>query len=440
MQDKFFTLAATIEPQLRGNEVFTCSFAGEQSDFARFTRGQVRQAGTVVQRMMTLDLIEGRRHASGTLTLSGQPGEDAAALAHLVSELRQLRDQVGDDPYLSVADEVCCTERCQRAALPDGPEAVDAAQAIAGGADLVGIFAAGAVHAGFANSFGQRNWYTSESFNFDWSFFAQSGNAVKGAYAGTEWDGEVLQAKAEISREQLRVLARPPRRVAPGRYRAFLAPAAMWEVFAILSWGGFGLRAHRTKTTPLIKMVEEGARLDPRVTLAEDTARGVAPDFQEAGFIRPPRVTLVRGGTFADCLVSPRSAVEYEARTNGASAAESPASLDMAAGDLPTARVLEALGTGIYISNLWYLNFSDRSACRTTGLTRFATFWVEGGRIAAPIEVMRFDDTVYRMLGENLVALTAEREFLLDPGSYFQRSTDSARLPGALIEDLTLTL
>lgn len=440
MQDEFFSLAATIEPHLRGDEIFTCGFAGERSDFARFTRGRVRQAGTVTQRAVTVDLIKGRRHASGTLTLSGQAGEDAGGLARLLCELRALRAQVGEDPYLSIAEEVRCTERCHRAVLPCGGEAVAAVRDVADGRDLVGIFAAGAVHAGFVNSFGQRNWYTSESFNFDWSVFAPTGRAVKGNYAGTAWSLDHLRAKSAVADEQLRLLDRPARRIAPGRYRAFLAPAALWELFAVLSWGGFGLRAHRTKTTPLLKMVEEGARLDRRVTLAENTAQGVAPDFQEAGFIRPARVTLVREGAYADCLVSPRSAVEYGTPTNGASAAELPTALDMAAGDLPSARALEALGTGIYISNLWYLNFSDRSAGRTTGLTRFATFWVEAGRIAAPIDVMRFDDTVYRMLGENLVALTAERELLLDPGSYVQRSTDSARLPGALIEDLALTL
>ncbi len=53
---------------------------------------------------------------------------------------------------------------------------------------------------------------------------------------------------------------------------------------------------------------------------------------------------------------------------------------------------------------------------------------------------MRFDETVYRMLGENLVGLTAEREMILDPSTYSQRSTDSARLPGALVDDFTLTL
>ena len=75
-----------------------------------------------------------------------------------------------------------------------------------------------------------------------------------------------------------------------------------------------------------------------------------------------------------------------------------------------------------------------------TGMTRFATFWVENGEIKAPLDVMRFDDSAYRLLGENLVALTAERDWILDSGSYSERSTGSARLPGALVKDFALTL
>ncbi len=56
-------------------------------------------------------------------------------------------------------------------------------------------------------------------------------------------------------------------------------------------------------------------------------------------------------------------------------------------------------------------------------MTRFATFRVVGGRIAAPVSPMRFDDSIYRMLGENLVELTAERELLLDASTYGERST-----------------
>ena len=112
----------------------------------------------------------------------------------------------------------------------------------------------------------------------------------------------------------------------------------------------------------------------------------------------------------------------------------------MAAGELPEADVLKALGTGIYVSNLWYLNFSDRSAGRLTGMTRFATFWVENGELVAPLNVMRFDDTIYRMLGAHLEALTVERSLLLDPGTYESRNLESARLPGALLSAMRFTL
>ena len=73
-------------------------------------------------------------------------------------------------------------------------------------------------------------------------------------------------------------------------------------------------------------------------------------------------------------------------------------------------------------------------------MTRFAAFWVEGGEIMAPINPMRFDESLYRMLGDKLIGLTKEREFLFDTGTCFQRSTGSMYLPGALIEDFTFTL
>jgi predicted Zn-dependent protease len=440
MQNEFATIVDAIAPQLRGDEIYTASFSAEQSDFVRFNGGAVRQAGAVTQRSLTVDLIEGRRHASGSLTLTGEIESDRARLAHLIGELRDMRGQLADDPYLHYARDVRSSERRLSATLPAVGEATAAIHSMARHGDLVGIYAAGAMHTGFANSFGQRNWDTSENFNLDWSFFHDTDKAVKGTYAGTAWDLGELARKAEASAEQMQVLRQTPRRVPPGRYRVYLTPAALWELLGVLGWGGFGLRAHRTKTTPLLKMVEAGARLHPGVSLRENTAEGIAPGFHDAGFIRPPQVQLIEGGVYRECLVSPRSALEYGVETNGASAGESPASIDMAAGSLASDRILGELGTGIYVGNLWYLNFSDRTACRTTGMTRFGTFWVEGGVIQSPLEVMRFDETVYRLLGENLVALTAEREFILDPGTYFHRSTDSARLPGVLVDDFTLTL
>jgi predicted Zn-dependent protease len=73
-------------------------------------------------------------------------------------------------------------------------------------------------------------------------------------------------------------------------------------------------------------------------------------------------------------------------------------------------------------------------------MTRFATFWVENGRIVAPVDVLRFDDTLYRMLGSNLEELTTETELRLDAGTYQARQLSSVRLPGALVSEMAFTL
>ena len=54
--------------------------------------------------------------------------------------------------------------------------------------DLVGILSSGSIARGFANSMGQFNWHDSESFNFDWSIYTQSGKAIKQNYSDQIWD------------------------------------------------------------------------------------------------------------------------------------------------------------------------------------------------------------------------------------------------------------
>lgn len=439
-QEYFHSITAEVEAQLQPDERYTLNFSAEDSDFVRFNRSQVRQAGRVVQRAATLDLIEGRRHVAGSVTLSGDLDSDRARLQALIRDLRERRAGVPEDPYLLVAENAPSGERAGPNRLPDGRDAVAQIQRAGEGRDLVGIYAAGGIHAGYASSTGQRNWYSTFSYNFDWSFYHRADKAVKTSYAGFEWRSDEFDRKIRWAVEQLDVLQHPAKTIAPGRYRVYLAPAALSDLVGILNWGGFGLKAHKTRQTPLLKLAAGEARLNPAVTLVENTRDGIAPNFQEAGFPKPERVALIEGGAYRECLVSPRSAQEYGVSTNGASGAEMAQSLDLAPGSVPVDRVLQELGTGLLINNLWYLNYSDRSACRTTGMTRFATFWVEGGRIVAPLNVMRFDETIYRVLGEQLVGLTREREMILDSGTYGGRSVESARLPGALVDDFTLTL
>ena len=440
MRDHFESVTRQIAAGLKGGERFLANYRAEDSTFIRFNTSAVRQGGHVHEIDLALTLIDGRRQAEEMISLTGRAGEDSGRIARALDELRTAVAASPEDPYLLVSETPRNSERRMGGVMPEPAEIVDAVLEAGRGRDLVGFFASGPVWTGFANAAGQTNWDEAHSFNADWSFYAGGDKAVKTAHAGFDWDRAAFAATAEMAAACVAALARPPMTVPPGEYRAYLTPAALNEILGMLSWGGFGLAAHRTRATIFLRMVEGGARLNERVTLREATALGAAPAFQREGFLKPDAVTLIERGVYRDCLVSPRSASEYGAPTNGASRGEVPASLDMAAGELPEADVLKALGTGVYVSNLWYLNFSDRSSGRLTGMTRFATFWVENGEIVAPLSVMRFDDTIYRMLGSELEALTAERALWLDPGTYEGRILDSVRLPGALLAGLRFTL
>lgn len=440
MREVFFDLFEHAQRALRAGETLLANFAGEASDFVRFNRARVRQPMSVTQAYLRLTLIDAQRRANFELALSGAAAADreavVRALAHLRAELPALRP----DPYLRYATEVHSSARRETGRLPSPAQALDSILADADGADLVGIYAAGTIARGFANSFGQRNWHEVACFNFDWSLYHVGDKAIKSSYAGTEWEAAQVRQRIEAARERLAYLARPPHRIEPGEYRVFLAPAAMDELLALLNWGGVSAKAQRTKQSPLQRLVDGEAALSERISLRENTAQGLAPAFDEAGFVKPAQVELIRRGRHVGALVSPRTAQEYGLTANGANDDEAMQALDLDGGELAAADALSRLDTGIFVGNLWYLNYSDRPNCRITGLTRFGTFWVERGAIVAPLAVMRFDDSLYRMLGENLIDLTREREWILNAGTYGQRSVETSRVPGALIAKVRFTL
>jgi predicted Zn-dependent protease len=431
---RFFDFARALGGELGKGETLLSYFSGERSDFVRFNRGLVRQAGSVAQGSVSVRLIRDRRQASATLPFTG---EDVSTARETLAQLRRILDDLPEDPWLLINETPQSTSSERRGALLSAQAVTEEIIGEAQGRDLVGIYAAGTMYRGFANSLGQRNWHEVDSFNFDWSLYLQGDKAVKTAYAGFDWNHERFSQTMQRAADQLKELEKPRRSIEPGEYRVYLAPRALEEMMGLLSWGGFSARARATKQSPLLQM-ESGKKLSPQVTMIENLADGIAPRFTADGFLKSPRVTLIENGELRDPLVSSRSAKEYGLTVNAGR--ESPHALEVAAGDLATAQALEALDTGLYVSNLWYLNFSDRPAGRITGMTRFATFWVERGRIVAPATPMRFDDSIYRMLGENLVGFTRERELLLDPSTYGERSTSSSRLPGALLQSMKFTL
>ena len=436
----FEQLFSALSSALRGAERLYASLNGESTTFVRLNRGRIRQPGSVLQSTLSLRLVDGRRHATAELTLSGDAAEDRGRGLDAISRLRDVLPALPEDPHLLLHDSDAVTiDAAEGAPLP-GADIVDAALDAAGEADLVGIYAGGQMWRAFASSLGQRDWFSRSSFTLDWCLVHAADKAVKSTLAGDRFDHAALVTKMAEARAQLAILSRPPKVLTPGSYRAYLSPAAVGEVMGLLSWGGFGARALESKTSPFNKLEDGELALHAAVSLTEDCAGGVAPRFGAEGFPMPAAVPLIAGGRLVGRLVSPRSSAELGIAQNGASASEQPGSLSMAGGGLDPANAVRALGTGVWVGNLWYLNWSDRGVGRFTGMTRFASFWVEDGEIVAPINVMRFDDSLYNWFGSALEDLSSQPELQLSTDTYFNRSTDSMRLPGALVRELRFTL
>ena len=440
MQNYFHDLANLVSTSAHAGEVTFCWLAAETSDFIRFNKNAVRQAGAVKQVAVTLALVVGAKRAEMRIMCTGTLAHDHAEITSAIASLRNDVTMVPDDPYLLYNTAVESTTHVVTGKVPDADAVISNVIAAGQGTDLVGIYAGGAIYRGFANSLGQRNWHHVDNFNFEWCLYHAADKAVKSSYAGADWQAGALNQKMQFARQQLAKLSAPATTLKPGEYRAFFTPSALGEVIEMFNWGGFGVKSQRNKQSPLQKMIDDGQSLHSSFSLAENTRDGLAPAFSEDGYIKAPHVALIKNGRMAESLVSPRSAKEYGIATNGASADEGGESFDLRAGTLAQADALKALDTGIFVGNLWYLNFSDRANCRMTGMTRFATFWVENGEIKAPLNVMRFDDTAYNVMGTNLISLTAERDFMPDSASYGERSTASSHLPGALVSSFKLTL
>ncbi|MEY4764075.1 MAG: hypothetical protein RI907_748 [Pseudomonadota bacterium] len=464
--DHFHALADAVLGALPGPdgadaERISLHLQAEHSHFIRFNHGQVRQATDVAQAQLSVSRCrrqsDGPRMAGASLSLSGVLADDVAATLAAARALGDVLPHLPPDPHLLLPDTVQSTHSDDLGAgdaghWPDPREVVQDVHAAAQGLDVVGLYAAGPVVRAFADNRGQRNWHRATSFALDWSHVLRTDQAVKAGLAGAVqpggwtapggWREQLHQRMAQAAR-QMHLLARPQRQLSPGRYRAWLAPAAVGELMGTLAWGAFGLKEQRTGTSPFNRLVH-GEALSPLVSLSETTAPGLAAAFTPQGFVRPGHVPLVAQGAMVGSLVSPRSAREFgtpeHALTPNAHGGESPEALHLAPGTLADAEVLAQLGTGLYLSNLHYLNYSDRLACRVTGMTRYACFWVEDGQLVAPLPVMRFDQDLVQLLGDDLIALGEQAEWQPNTETYGARNLGGVRAPGALVKGLNLTL
>jgi predicted Zn-dependent protease len=269
--------------------------------------------------------------------------------------------------------------------------------------------------------------------------------AVKNVYAGRDWNSDEFSHGLSGDEIKLAMLQQPTIDVKPGEYRVYFAPGAVSPLVDILSWGALGYRALKQGKCAFRKVLEKEVTLSSKINLRENFALGLRPRFNSLGEVAPEQLNLIEKGEIKNFLVSSRTAHEYNVPSNGATqgffSEEALQSPELMTGDLDAAKALQKLNTGLFISNLHYLNWSDMQSARVTGMTRYACFWVEDGAIRGPIKDLRFDDSFFQFWSEGrLEALT--KDALVEPNidTYEKRSLGGNKIPGMLVDGFRFTL
>ena len=440
MYKLFNQLSETLLNNLRNGEHLKVTIGGENSQFVRFSQSKVRQSGLVDDASLSIVLINNERTCNGSFTLTGNISTDEATA---MEELNRLRDEVGTlpkDPFVVMPEDTGSSREEYNGSLMNHETAVSALSSAMQGVDLAGIWASGRIFTGNANSAGQKHWFATDTFSLDYSLITPDERMVKGTFAGSHWDQSEYENNMAKSIAKLRMMEKPGKKIKPGVYRTYIAPAGVADIVGMFSWGGVGEASIQQGDSSLCKMRQNGIKMSPCFTLSEDFTSGIVPRFNSNGELAPEKLDLILAGSLKNTLVSTRTAKEYGVQSNFAGEGESLRSPVLSPGDLNEDEVVKKIDNGIYLSNLHYLNWSDRPGGRITGMTRYACFWVENGEVIAPIENMRFDDSIYNFFGENLEAVTDKAHLHPTVETYDGRELGGVSCPGILLKSFELTL
>lgn len=435
----FDVISDYLFKSLQTGEQLNLNLHAEDSIFVRFNGNKVRQNTCVNQKNLSLTLQTQGKTSKIHFSLTGNEAFDKVRADEFLQLARQECELLPVDEFQVPMVNNGSSHKVFQGKLLNSENLFDAIMESAQGADLAGLYCAGPIVSANKNSMGQSHFFATENFFLDYSIYFGE-KAVKAVYAGTEWSQAEYETNLKSSLAQLELMKRPKKVLAPGKYKAYLAPAASAELFSMLSWGSLSYSLYKQGNCSLAKLADGEKQLSPLFSVRENFNLGLTHQYNALGEVSPEQVELITEGRLKSFLVSTRSSKEYGAPTNGSDAHESPRSLEILGGSLKRDEILKKLGTGLYLSNLHYLNWSDRLSARITGMTRYACFWVENGEIVAPIADLRFDESLYDCLGENLEAVTEFQE--IDPmvSTYDSRALGGKKVPGLMIKDFKFTL
>lgn len=440
MYASFQTFAKAIFQKLTGEENASLHLSFEDSFFTRFNEAKIRQTIKVLQGEITLTLVKNNRNSFFTFPFGMDQEKNIEQGLNALTHCRKECEALSADPFWISLGNSGNSHEVHAGNFPKDGAWFDEIGPRIHGLDCAGFLTAGKMIRANLNSLGQDHWYEGDSFFFDCSLYTTNQQAVKLFYGDKVWSTTVFEEKLNHAVEQLSRLQKAKRIISPGKYRTYFAPDAVSELIGIFSWNGVSASAYHQGQCALKPLADGQTKFSPFFSLTEDFTLGFSPRFNGLGELSPVSLPIIEKGELKNMLVSSKTAKEYKLKANYAEEGERLRSASVATGTLEDKEILKRLDTGLYVSNLHYLNWSDLNKGRITGMTRYACFWAEDGKLVSPIQDLRFDESIYHLFGQGLLGLTSNVHSILETSTYEQRSIGGKRVPGILVDNCTYTL
>jgi predicted Zn-dependent protease len=373
----------------------------------RFARNEITSTGDVEETTVSVSVALGlRRGSSSTNQVDAeslrQVIDRAARLAKLAPEDPETMPVLGPQTYAAVKgayDQATAT-------LGAGARAEAAAAAIAAGQagseklEVAGFYEHAARSGTLATSAGLFAHHAATSASFSTTARTADGTGSGWASADAVRASEVdAPGRARVAADKA-VRSRAPKKLDPGRYTVVLEPAAVAELAGFLT-GAMDARRAEEGRSFFAKGgggTRVGEKLFPEtITVRSDPgdARLPTAPFSGEGLPQVPRVWIDRGA------VATLMRSRFWAQKTGQKPVPGPGAWIMEGGGAAsTEELVSGVKRGVLITRFWYTRWVDPRTILITGLTRDGVFLIEGGKVVAPVNNFRFNESPVQMLAK----------------------------------------
>jgi predicted Zn-dependent protease len=380
-----------------------------RSAYTRFAANDVTTAGSVLD--LRVHITSRGNGKSGSTTVSDAAPEVCKRGVAFSEELMALAPEdpefVEGLPAQQYPTIAAFHAETARAGAAERRPGVQAALEVARRTQLQasGFSETGASYTAIANKKGLFGFFPSTSAQYSTTMRTDDGT-------GSGWSGGAAPRLADVKPQALAALAArkaetsaKPRDLAPGRYTVILEPHAVAELCGFIP----GALAARTadEGRSYFSKPGGGTRLGEKVfadgvTLRTDPFDVRVPSAPWSGERLPARATTwIEKGVVKAMAVS-----RYWAKKTNREPLPVSGNLVMDGGSGSIDDLVAGTERGLLVTRFWYIRFVNPQTIQLTGLTRDGVWLIEKGKLVAPVNNFRFNESPANLL-KNAEAMSA---------------------------------